>query len=337
MAVPVKLLSWGVVLTLVILIGMWYVYSPRTTIDIEISGGFAYITPATSSGDNHVEVAYLNSWTYKEDVDPAKPGDETICDVHQIGTELKLITGTLKSFAPSTYPMKPTREIDLDGATVTIPAIEDDNQGLVIKRQAGFPPAPKEPADPDSDPEWEDLKWVPSLSEYFATQTPPHTLDPNWRNIVNGSLRLRGGSLRAGYPTNSRFRRGRLDFKRNGVSTNNVVAATDKTVYQIKVPNYRLSNGNLEILFSGSKKNLTRIEIEPVKGVIALTLTGLHDMSAPIPGPDAELKDFCTFHQLLQPPVRASEFLRPHYKAAASGPGSGGSPSPGWFCPGDWF
>jgi hypothetical protein len=70
---------------------------------------------------------------------------------------------------------------------------------------------------------------------------------------------------------------------------------------------------------------------------VALTLKGKHDMSAPIPGDDAELKDYCTYHQLLQPPVKANEFLRPHYKKMTASTGGGGSPSPGFFCIPDWF
>ena len=338
MAVLVNKWVWVAVALGLISLLAWYVYQPKTAIDIEITGGFAYITPQPASADNRVEVAYLNSWTYKEDIDAASAGEEVICDVHQLGTILHLTTGDIVSYAPSTFSLPPDRNFRVNGAVITFPAIDADDQKLAINRQAPWPPSPAQPANSGSDPEWEDLKWVPSLSEYFAAQTPPHTLDPNWRSIVNGRMVLRGGDLRAAYPSNSRFRDARLDFKRGG-SSKHVVAATDRTIYSIQIPTRSLPNGNLEILFNpAAERGLTRLEIKPIAGVISLKLIGEHDMSMQqIPADGAELKDFCAFHQLLQPPVRANEFLRPHYKAAASGPGSGGSPSPGWFCPGDWF
>ena len=325
-----------VVAVIIVMIAVWYVAQPKTTLDIEIAGGFAYVTPQPGSTDNHVEVAYLNSWTYKEDIDPATPGDEVVCDVQQIGTKLKLVTGSIVDFAPSTFPIPGNREFMLDKAVVTFPAVEAASQSLSINRNPPWPPTPAEPGNPDNDPEWEDLKWVPSLSEYHKTLTPAHSLDPNWRNIVNGRVVLRGGALKAGYPTNSRFRRGRLDFKRNGVSK--VVAATDKTVYSITLPTRELPNGNLEILFSGASSGLTKLVIKPDNKVVAFTLNGIHNMGAPIPAPGAELKDFCTFYQLFQPPVKAAEYVRPYYVAAPPGPGGGGGAgSPGFFCPGDWF
>jgi hypothetical protein len=207
-----------VVLLIIIVIAVWWVLQPKTILEIEMTGGFAYITPQPSATDNHVDVAYLNSWKYTEDIDPATAGDEVICDVHQIGTELKIVTGTIVGFDPPTFVIPASREFDMDKAVVTFSALEAITQNVSLNRSNGWPPTPTEPANPGNDPDWENLKWVPSLTEYFSTQTPPHTLDPNWPSLVNGRMRLRGGVLKAAYPTNSRFRKDRLNFKKNGVS-----------------------------------------------------------------------------------------------------------------------
>src|SRR5436190_10079639 len=76
------------------------VIPPTTKLQIEITGGFAYVAPV--SPDNHLEIAYLNDWVLRKDtngngvMDPTEPvefddlngngqqdaGEPDTCNVH---------------------------------------------------------------------------------------------------------------------------------------------------------------------------------------------------------------------------------------------------------------
>src|SRR6185436_18623232 len=133
-------------------------------------------------------------------------------------------------------------------------------------------------------------------------------------------------------PSSPIFKKSHFDFKANRVSQFKA-AMTDKTIYTVDVP-----GTNIEIQLSGPAGGFTKLVIQPQGNKVELTLTGLHDMGSTIPGDGAPLKDFCTFYQLLQPRPAKAEFLVPHYIESRAGAGGAGAlPSPGFFCPGEWF
>ncbi len=309
----------------------WWPRGPKTTVNIAFSGGFAYVSP--SGSDNHLNVAYLKDWRHEEDTN-GDGVDEVVCDVKQMGTELKLIVGDIVDWEPKTLALPLSREFSLDKATVRFPAIEAANQALTIDRDDWTKP-PAGPVDPDKPEHWKNLKWVPSIKEFHA-QT---TIDPNWPTLVNGRVELRGGEITATTPSLPIFKKAKFDFKQGGVSKHNV-SLTDNTIYEIRVPTAGLPGGNLEIVLTGATSGFTKLVIKPQGNRVELTVKGEHDMT-PIPGSGSPLKDFCTFYQLLQPRPPAKEWIVPHYIAATTVPGQNvtgpGNPSPGFFCAGDWF
>jgi hypothetical protein len=297
------------------------VNTPVTKLRIDTTGGFAYVSPP--AGNNRLEIAYLNDWRHAEDVDGDGRPDE-VCNVVQMGTRLKLTKGSIASHEPASFPLPPSREFNLDKAVVTFPALDAANIPLTVGH-TGWPSSNSSPGNPNNEADWKDM--VPNLREHHAGTT----IAPNWRDLVNGRLVLPGGHIKATIPSSPIFRQARFDFK----AGNNVKfrkAMTDKTIYTVDVP-----AATLVVHFSGAASGLTKLVIQPQGNNVELTLTGLHDGS-PIPGNGAPLTDFCTFYQLLQPRPSGRDFLVPHYVAASTGGGGGGgSPSPGFFCSGDWF
>lgn len=336
-----------VVAGVVLLIARWYrggsvVAGPSTKLQIEINGGFAYVAPTGT--DNRLEVAYLNDFVQWNDansngtMEPEEiefddlngngrrdPGEPDTCNVNQIGTQLKVTKGTIITHDPSTQPLPASREFDLDKAVVKFPALESANIPLTINAP-NWPPPAANPLNPDNEAEWADM--VPALLRTH----PGKTIDPNWRMMVNGRVVLPGGSIKATLPSSPLFKKARFDFHKDHAPQFKA-AMTDKTIYTVDVP-----SATVEILLGGAASGFTRLVIQPQGNRVELMLRGMHDMGSAIPGDGAPLKDFCAFYQLIQPKVPGKEFLVPHYIAPPGGSGGGGGlPTPGFFCPGDWF
>jgi hypothetical protein len=329
--IPIALVAW------------YYVWSrgPKLTLTIEVTGGFAYVGP--DAGDNHLNIAYLNSWKLIEDIDGDGVEDEA-CNVPQVGTELKVEWGDIVDHEPKSKPLPASREFNLDKAVVRFPALEKADQPLTIVRDK-FTDPPASPVDPDKTDHWRNLKWIPSIKEYHAGNVSGTTIHPNWPKMINGRMELRGGEITATTPSIQTYKKARWDFKQNGV-TKHTVSVTDKSVYTIKIPMADLPGGNLEITLTDATNGFTRLLLKPKGNRVELKLTGLHAMGAPELNDGDELKDFCTFYQLLQPRPAAKDFLKVYYiKAplnASTTPNTNaltnsGQPSPGFFCNGDWF
>jgi len=340
-------LALFIVAGIIVFAVIWYgggppVSTPTTKLQIEINGGFAYVAPTGS--DNHLEVAYLNDFVLWNDangngtMEPNEiefddlngngrrdAGEPDICNVNQVGTELKVTRGTIISHEPSTQTLPASREFDLDKAVVKFPALETANIPLKISATT-WPPPPANPVNADNESEWSDM--VPALRKKHTGTA----IDPNWRTMVNGRVVLPGGSIKATIPSSPLFKKARFDFKANKVSQFKA-AMTDKTIYTVDVP-----AATIEIQLGGAASGFTKLVIQPQGGKVELTLRGMHDMGSTIPGDGAPLKDFCAFYQLMQPRPASKDFLVPHYNASTGGTGGGGGlPTPGFFCPGDWF
>jgi hypothetical protein len=309
---------------------------PKVTMQVTMTGGFAYIGPPAPT-DNQLSVAYLNSWHLEEGDQDGDGKLDVVCDVKQLGTELVLKKGVVVDWEPKSLP-KPGIEFDLKTATVRFPVLDLANQPLAIGRDTWTGP-PTEPADPDKPSDWKNLKWVPSLKEFHGG-----AIDPNWPNIVNGYIALRGGELIASTPSEQKFKKAKFDFKQANTSKHKV-SLTDTTIYSIDIAKSLMTGGNLEVLISYKEtrpNGYTKLVIQPQGNKVEFTLTGEHAMGPDL-GDGEPLKDFCAFYQLLQPRPAATDFLVPYYiKAPSTMPPPSaqviaGSGSPGFFCIGDWF
>lgn len=327
-------LAWvGALVVFGLALGLWWSRDPQpgpsTELVIEITGGFAYVpTPA----DNLLEIAYLNDTQLREDVDTNGDGvtdkpNELVCDVDQIGTELMVLRGDIVVALPAPAPA--TRIFNLDGAVVTFPKLDNASIPLTITRKA-WPPNPMKPVNVKDETRWNDLQYVPKITDHLTNKT----LRPTWRNEVNGRVVLKGGAIWGTIPSDPTAQRAEFDFKIGGV-LRGTAASTDKTIYKVTVP-----DDEIEILFSGSVHGFQRLVLKPTatNEPVRLRLRGLHAMSTGASLADGqELTDFCAFNALLQPLPKSPEFLRVYYKAPPAASAGGAQPSPGFFCDGNWF
>jgi hypothetical protein len=297
---------------------------PKTKLTIEMTGGFAYI-PESS---NVVNVAYL------EDVD-LQEGGASVCHVDQIGTEFRVLRGSISSYTGTPPPA--SKEFDVNGAKIRFPALRD--RRLKFKRTGWKPDPvlPQKPGVPTNDPKkWTDVRFVPGIKERHKTN---YALDPNWPDLVNGYMVLRGGNLTSTLPTDPMMVNKQLRFKVNGSDLFDV-SITDKLIYTVDVP-----GTNVVVQFTDSALGYGSVTIQPssAKDGVRLSLRGLHAMgTAPHVMNDQELRDHCAFYSLLKDPslmtpVPSNQWLRPHFIGSAVSGAAGGQPSPGFFCPGDWM
>ena len=289
---------------------------PTIRLEIVIDGGFAYIP----EGANTLNIAYLNDWTYtgKDDANPETPESQVFCDVKQIGTTLQVQSGEV------VVPSPAQTTFDLDGTAVSFPALRDST-GVLAASRPSRTSSPFKPANPDSNAEWADLRYISSLKDEHGAK-----LNPKWRFLVNGFMTLRGGTLTGQKP--QRFAGQAFDFRRGG-SSQFVQSLTDRTVYSVDV-----AAEQIEIELE-SDAGLKKVAVKPSAGparTVRLMLMGMHTKTASF-GPGDELVEHCTFYQLFDPVPQPTSWLRPH---ALPQPGNSRvliPHSPGFFCPGDWF
>ena len=303
--------------------------TPTTRLEIEISGGFGYVpTPS----DRTLAIAYLNDVIVTEDTDgnPSTP-DVEVCNVDQIGTELMVLRGDIIDFQ-GTGPLPETRIFDLDKAQVSFPKLASANIPLNYTRRT-WKPNPLKPAS-KTDSSWKDLQYVPRIADHAGLTD--RTIKQQWRSHpnVNGFVTLRGGTLEGAIPTDPTAGRAEFEYKVGGVSQG-VVASTDKTIYRVDVP-----ADQVEILFTGAAKGYKRLVLKPTSPTeaVRLRLRGLHAMDTPASMKDGdELKDFCAFHTLLEPPVASSQYVRIYYRAPPLSPSGDAMPTPGYYCDGNGY
>jgi hypothetical protein len=173
---------------------------------------------------------------------------------------------------------------------------------------------------------------VPRIGDHVGLTD--RRIKPNWRSDenINGFMALKGGTLEGLRPSDPIAEKAEFEFKVAGVSQG-LVAGTDKTIYRVDVP-----DDKVEILFTGAAEGYNRLVLKPSapNEAVRLRLRGLHAMNVP-PSDGDELKDFCAFHALLEPPVASSQYVRIFYKAPPRSPGGPAMPSPGFFCDGNMF
>ena len=345
-----KKLLMVLVVVAAVAIAWWWWYMRATTrvgtaasstrLEIEITGGFAFVAPTSG---NILEVAYLNDWVLRKDLnnngvmEPTEPpvftdvngngvqdaNEPDTCNVNQMGFTLTVDRGIVDASVGKTVVAGIAENIDK--AVIRFPALEAADIPLTIGKSTVWPPTPNLPANPDNEADWKDM--VPTLRSYHGG-----TINPNWQNMVNGRMVLPGGQIKATMPSIPVFKKAHFEFHAGNASKFKA-AMTDKMIYTVDLP-----GSTVELQVTGATSGLTKLVLKPQGNRVVLKLAGTHDMT--VPGDRAPLKDFCAFYQLLQPMPDPKDFLLPIYIAAAPAtplpPGSQ-QPSPGFFCNGDWF
>jgi hypothetical protein len=299
-------------------------------LEVEMFGGFAYIKEA-----GRLHVAYLKDVTSA----PASSGGG--CNVHQLGTDLKLISGEIVS----PLPPDPDRMWDLENAIVTFPGLA--TPGPVLDAPDGHRPV-NGPSNPDDDTLWaEDLRFVPRITTGTAgSDYPNHRKSKNWRQKVNGYIEIPRGVVRGSHPSDHDLRRTLFEFKTRNSATGAtpfVHALTDRVIWRVPVRGDRI-----QISLKGASKAPHEIVIRPTRGNrVQLKLIGRHTHGTPASlEVGTELDHFCAFYELLerQSASPASPafvdrltpyvFQIPPPVTTSAGTGQ---PSPGPLCPGIGF
>ena len=307
-----------------------------TRLQIEISGGFAYIPEPPG----RINVAYLGNVFVPPDTDTNGDGtvdnfDAPVCDVKQIGTELMVIRGTISESLPANLTPA-NKSYNLDKAVINLPQLESANVGLVAVRTPGTPSNVTAPAS------WTDLRFVPSIKEFHGSSN----VVPGWKGRVNGYISLKGGTFQASVPTDPLVQDAYFEFRQNGI-VRGTSAVTDKVIYSVDLP-----GNEVRLNFSQSSVGYRSVRIAPLapNEPVRLRLRGLHAMGSAASYADGdEIKDFCAFYSLyrkagfvpLPPgaptPMSSASRLKMFLVNPAPRFANGDQPSPGFFCNGDWF
>jgi hypothetical protein len=306
---------------------------PSTPLEIEIVGGFAIV-----KADPRLDIAYLNDTTINLSQTRAlKTGesDRTVCNVPQVGTQLEIVRGNIISANPPNAPELPSKIFDLDEKEVTFPALEAGAVGPGAVHT--WPPVPPLPTPPSSAAQWHTLRFIPGLTKHHTGTGPA----PNWFTkvnnagvrLVNGRIRLRGGSIIGGVPSRPQMQESHFEFRDVSNTLSIQAAVTDRAVYSATVV-----GNNVVIQFSaGGNSPIRRLEVAPLVAgeAVKLRVRGNHNGMGPEPG--GKLGDFCVFYALFDDIPDHEQWLEPFLIQAGGGGGTGPQPSPGFFCPFDMF
>jgi hypothetical protein len=340
-------LTWLLALLVVLIVVLVWYCRPKppgvvTALELESYGGFAYIQPP---GANELSISFLKDYK-KDEPDPANPTGPpvTVCEVDQLGVDLLVISGAIASVSkgPNLAPIPANRTFDLAGAVVTFPDLSKSSQALVVNR-GDRPTGPFGPADPNNESHWLDLKWVPGTSyAASARSAPPNypasTLNPNWPSLIDGRVVLTRGTITAAHPSDVAIKDSIFEFRsKSGARNPFKQAVTDTTQFKADVP-----SDQIVINLTGAASGITQIVVKPSKPgrPVRLKLKGRHvHQTKPELPLDAGIDHFCAFYQLLQPVPDFKDQLIPHRVAGPTiaSAGFSGQPSPGPFCPGDWY
>ena len=313
---------------------------PSTPLELEIVGGFAIV-----QADRRLDIAYLNnpeimlSETRLLKTSP-KESDRLVCNVPQVGTQLEVVRGNIISATPPNAPELPSKIFNLDQKEVTFQAMETGPGPGGTPPVHTWPLPPPLPTPPSSASQWQALSNIPGLTKRF-----PGGLDPNWftkRNslkhkIVNGRIRLRGGSITGAVPSRPQMQQTLFDLKyKPGTPPPFKAAVTDRAVYSASVV-----GNTVVILFSNDGSTLRMLEVAPLVAgePVKLRVRGHHNGMGPAPG--GKLEDFCAFYALFNdiPDYETwlELFLQPGGVVGSGGGGAAPQPTPGFYCPMDWF
>lgn len=299
---------------------------PSTALEIEFVGGFAFV-----QSNPRLDVAYLdNALINLSDTRPLRPSesDRVVCNVPQIGAQLEVVRGNIVSSVQATGPELLTKIFELNGKkNVTFPGLEAGNAPLNAIHT--WPPTPPLPTPATNANQWLPLRFIPGLTKHHP-MTGPH---PNWDTKVNGRIRLKGGTVTAGVPSTPQMQESHFNFKNPSGTQLFTGAMTDRAVYTASV-----TGNNIAVQFTpGGASQVIRLEIAPlVPGqAVKLRVRGKHNgMGPPANG---RLTDFCAFYSLFDRIPAHEEWVEPFLIQPAPLVAGGAQPTPGFYCPMDWF
>ena len=299
---------------------------PSIALEIEFVGGFAFV-----QSNPRLDVAYLNNVLINlSDTRPLESGesDRVVCSVAQIGAQLEVVRGNIVSAVPSNAPELPSKIFDLNGKkNVTFPGLEAGDASLNANHT--WPPTPPLPTPATEANKWLPLHFIPGLTKHHP-MTGPHA---NWVSKVNGRIRLKGGTVTAGVPSTPQMQESHFDFTNVSGTQSFTGAMTDRAVYTATV-----NANNIVIVFTGGGTSpITRLEIEPLVAgePVKLRVRGKHDGTGP--PANGKLVDFCAFYSLFDHIPAYEEWIEPFLIQPTALVAGGAQPSPGFYCPMDWF
>jgi len=281
-----------------------------TRLVMNVTGGFKY---AYSEAGHQLEIAFLKD----------TPGDPNKgeCYVHQLGVELTVKEGDI--IVPAAPPAD--KKFDPAGAVITFDGATTAKPLNVARGTR--PQAPFQPLSRNTDADWMDLSWVPSI-QFFM---PESTLAENWRSKADGRVVLTQGTLLGAKPSDDAAVNGVWDFTRKSDGAKFRQAATDRTVYTTEIPGDRIV-----INLANAKSGITRIEIKPTSTSrpVNLLLVGRHMEAAAQLHVGETITHFCAFYELLSKVPPMNERFLPVFAGDPSKPLQG-QPTPGAYCPGE--
>jgi len=308
-----------------------------TTLDVTLHGGFGYVVDP----DLAIEAGFMKS--------SATPS----CDVPQFGANLRIDDGKIVSPPnhATTFPVTQS-VVTFDGtgtSPVTLTGVlaphmksaatggaKPGSTTLATLALQG-PGSGTRPMPGTNEDDWRDLYWMPHTRLNYWDDP----IDPNWpTNAVTGRVKLTGGVLSAGIPSDGAAVNGLWEFKTtSGKFPSYQQAITDRLHYRSQV-----SGGTITINVMGPMPET--IVVAPIdnRKTVGIVIVGIHGGDSMPIGLNDPLKHFCTFYQMLKIDNRpgADDQLIPYFKGAGTTSNgaptvpSGGQPTPGAYCPGDW-
>ena len=278
-----------------------------TAVEMTVHGGFAYV-----HDNQQLEIGFFNRTAYA--------CDTTVTAPTQVGTLLSVTSGTITSPNPPS-----TNQFDLQGTVVTFPGM--DASGSVTALGVGRPNAPFHPANPGTEANWRDLKWVP-----FVRPNYTGSINANWRTlpIVDGRVVLTDGKITGLKPSDIGATNGVYRFQRTSDTLTFDQAVTDRTIYKVQLP-------GTQVVINLTKGGTTTQVVVVPRGAgqpVSLVLAGKHDSAAATP----TITHQCAFYELLDPvPPTNQRFIPTLIDAATGVPCLPGGCNPGAYCPGEWF
>ena len=172
------------------------------------------------------------------------------CSVKQLGTDLQVVEGRIVE--PATQ--EASNRFNLDRAVVTFPALES---GSIPLDRATWPTGHDAPVQAG---EHEQRRGVgrSEVGPQRPRRARKSSLNPDWRNLVNGRLVLRGGRVKGLHPSDVVVRDSEFEFRRKDGTPAFSQAITDRVQYDVRVPARQV-----ELLLSGATSKTTRIVIAP--------------------------------------------------------------------------
>ena len=219
-----------------------------------------------------------------------------------------VVSGVIES-----TPVPDDRMFDLAGATVTFPDLEANAKTLVVNRGNRPTSAPFGPANPSDIAEWVDVKWVPGTTYGQSTSDyPTSSLNPNWRDLVDGRVVLTHGEITATNPSDVAVKDSDFRVQVQQRYESSLQAGNDRPHLLQSRRARRIESSFISRRHQDQESRSSLRPLSPGRAV-KLKLIGRHVHQTPPVLPfNAAVEHYCAFYQLLQPVPPAKDQLIPH-------------------------